>query len=158
MGTTGFADAVRDSEATEQSAGSTARSKNVIDCFCRMSRMASGVTAVCALLLGGCSESGAVRGVFNNQRDYDLAIRESELAWARRFGPTVTRQELTELMRRHDGECVPGNGEIVCIVNVDPTRPSVFLQRHMWKLEFRTTPSGELRKTATHVDHLGWDL
>jgi hypothetical protein len=113
---------------------------------------------VAAALITGCSDRGAVGGVFNNEPDYQRAMREHEASWRREIGDTVARPKLAALMRGAGGQCYPDDGLIICIVNVEARWPRIFVTRHMWRVEFKSTDEGKLKRQRSYVDILGWDL
>lgn len=109
-------------------------------------------------LVAGCSDRRVVSGVFNNQPDYKKAMLEHEAAWRGKVGDTVTRPELSTLVRGAGGHCFPEQKLMICIVNVQARRPRFFTTRHMWRIELEDTNNNRLRHRRSHVDILGWDL
>jgi hypothetical protein len=116
------------------------------------------ILGLASALITGCSERGAVRGVFNNQPDYKSAMREHESAWRSEIGDSLTKSQLSALMSDVGGQCFPENKLIVCVVNVEARKPSIFVTRHMWRIGLEPVGKDGFRRQTSHVDILGWDL
>jgi hypothetical protein len=114
--------------------------------------------AILSLFIAGCSESGVAAGIFNNQPDYDVAVREHEAAWAHQFGHFITAAQLSSLIGRSGGECVNDDNLVICVVNVAARKPRIFKQRYMWRVELQPLDGDKLIRKSSHLDMLGWDL